>query len=213
MVVVGKDGKVAATNIGNMPDLDTRLPAQLDALIEGKPIPQSAATKPRQSQQAKRPAMDLVGKPAPRFALKTLDGKSLSNDDFKNHAATVLNFVAPNCGYCKRQLPNVEAVRKDYQAKGVRFVNVVQKMRKDFTVDEIKDVFSKVGSNLEMVTDDFAEGKVGREQFKAISFPTMVVVDKTGKVAHVNIGAQQDLEKTLTGQLDALIAGKPTATP
>ena len=42
---------------------------------------------------------------------KTLDGKTLSNADFKNHPATVLNFVAPNCGYCKRALPNVEKVR------------------------------------------------------------------------------------------------------
>lgn len=212
MIVVGKDGKVAATNIGNMPDLDTRLTAQLDAMIAGKPIPRSAMAKPKQPKR-KRPAMDLVGKPAPQFALKTLEGKSLSTADFKNHPATVLNFVAPNCGYCKRQLPNVEAVRKEYEAKGIRFVNVVQKMRKDFTVGEMKDVLEKTGANLEIVTGDFAEGKVGREQFKAVSYPTMVVVDKTGKIAHVNIGAQQDLEKTLKGQLDTLMAGKPTATP
>lgn len=204
MIVVGKDGKVAAANIGNLSDLEKRLEAQFDALIAGKPIPQSALAQPKR-QSRKRPAMDLVGKPAPEFTLQTLGGKTVSTAGFKNNSATVLNFVAPNCGYCKRQLPNVEAVRKVYEAKGVRFVNVVQKMRKEYTVEEIKDVLKTAGSNLEIVTDDFAKGKVGREGFKAVSYPTLVVVDKSGKVAHVNIGAQADLEKTLKGQLDALI--------
>jgi len=204
MVVVGKDGKVAAANIGNLGDLEKRLEAQLDAVIAGKPIPAFAKSQPKK-QQRKRPAMDLVNKPAPSFALKTIEGKDLSSADFANHPATVLNFVAPNCGFCKRQLPGVEAVRKEYQAKGVRFVNVVQKMRKDFTLDEVKGVLEKAGSNLEIVMDDFASGKVGKEGFKAVSYPTLVVVDKTGKISHVNIGAKKDLEQLLKGQLDALI--------
>ena len=66
----------------------------------------------------------MRGQQAPGFTLTTLDGKTVSSQDFPKHKATVLNFVAPNCGFCKKQVPTVEKVRADYEAKGVRFVNI-----------------------------------------------------------------------------------------
>jgi hypothetical protein len=69
-------------------------------------------------------------------------------------------------------------------------------------------VFKGAGSRLELAKD--SENKVG-QLFKAVSFPTMVVVNKDGKIEHVNIGAQQDIDKSLKAQLDGLIAGKPAA--
>jgi len=211
MVVVGKSGKVEAVNIGNIGDLETKLSGQLDSLIAGKSIAQAAppSGQPTPPPRPQRPAMELVGKPAPAFTIDTLEGKKVSSDDFKNHPAMVLNFVAPNCGYCKKQLPSVEAVRAEYEAKGVRFVNVAQKMgAKEFTTEEIVDVFKGAGSRLELAKD--SENQVG-QLFKAVSYPTMIVVSKEGKIEHVNIGAQADLDKSLKAQLDGLIAGKPTA--
>ncbi len=205
MVVVGKSGKVEAVNVGNIGDLEKRLTGQLDALIAGKPVPKFASAQP---QKRRRPAEDMAGKPTPEFSLTTLDGKAVSSDEFKNHPATVLNFFAPNCGFCKRQIPNVEKVRKEYEAKGVRFVNVAQKMRKDYTEAEIVDVLTGVGSGLELTIGDFADNKIGR-QFQAVSYPTMFVVGKDGKIANVNIGAKQNLDTLLKGQLDTLLKGKP----
>lgn len=200
MIVLGKSGKIEAVNVGNIGDLEKRLGAQLDALIAGKPIPKTALAKPKRS----RPAEGMVGKAAPKFALTTLGGKSISNADFTSHPATVLNFVAPNCGFCKRQLPNVEKIRKAYEAKGVRFVNVSQTMRKEFSPEEAAEVFKSVGAGLELAMDK--GNKVGRS-FQATSYPTMMVVDKNGKIAHVNIGAKAGLDKLLSGQLDKLISG------
>jgi peroxiredoxin len=205
MIVLGKSGKVEAVNVGNIGDLETRLKGQLDALVAGVPIPKKF-TAARQASR-RRPAEDLVGKPAPAFSVKTVDGKTVSNGDFKDHPATVLNFIAPNCGYCKRQLPNVEKVRAEYQAKGVRFVNVVQKMRKDFSNEEILGVMKGAGSQLEVSTSDFGDNKVGG-QFKAVSFPTLFVVNREGKIANVNVGAKQNLDSLLKGQLDVLLKSK-----
>ncbi len=199
MIVLGKSGKVEAVNVGNLADLEKRVEAQLDALLAGKPIPQFATAPPK---PRRRPAEELVGKPAPAFKLATYDGKTISSDDFKNHPATVLNFVAPNCGFCKRQVPNVEKVRAEYEAKGVRFVNVQQTMRKQYSKDEAYKIFKDIGSNLEFAPD--AGNKVGR-LYRATSFPTMVVVDRNGKIAHVNIGAKPNIEAVLRNQLDALI--------
>ncbi len=200
MVIVGKSGKVEAVNVGNIGDLETRMKTQLDALIAGKPLPNYAAKAP--AAPRKRPAEGMVGKAAPSFALKTLAGKPISNADFKNHPATVLNFVAPNCGFCKRQLPNVEKIREAYVAKGIRFVNMSQTMRKKYSPEEASDVFKGVGSRFEIAMDD---GNALGRQFKATSYPTMMVIGKDGKIAHVNIGAKKNIDTLLAGQLDALI--------
>jgi len=204
MVVLGKSGKVEAVNVGNIGDLEQRVPAQLDALIAGKPIPSQYAAKPADNKPRRRPAEDTVGKAAPAFSLKTVDGKDIASADFAKHPATVLNFVAPNCGFCKKQVPNVEKIRAEYEAKGVRFVNVVQTMRKEYTVEDTVDIFKKAGSNLELAKDD--GNKVG-QMYKATSFPTMVVVGKDGKVSSVNIGAKPNIETLLKDQLDKLIKG------
>lgn len=203
MAVLGKSGKVEAINVGNMADLEKRLSAQLDALIAGKPIPSQYASKPRPKSR-RRPAEDLVGKNAPAFTIKTVKGKTVASADFAKHPATVLNFVAPNCGYCKKQVPNIEKIRAEYEAKGIRFVNMVQKMRKDFTIEESISIFKKAGSNLEIAKDN---GNSIGKLYKATSFPTMIVVGKNGKIANVNIGAKPNLDTLLKSQLDKLIKG------
>ncbi len=200
MVILGKDGKVAAANVGNLGDLEKRMKAQLDALIAGKPMPKFASAKP--SGGGQRPAMALVGKPSPTFDIKTKDGKMVSNDEFAKHAATVLNFIAPNCGFCKRQVPNVEKVRAEYEAKGIRFVNIALTMRKEYSLEDAFNVYKGIGSNLEFAHDP--KNIVGGK-FKAVSFPTMIVVGKDGKIAHVNIGAKKDMVELLKGQLNGLM--------
>ncbi len=211
MVVVGKSGKIEAINVGNMADLQSKLSEQLDALIAGKPIPASALPPVAAAPQpGKRPAEEMVGKKAPEFTLDTLEGKKVASADFGKNTATVLNFVAPNCGYCKKQLPTVEKIREEYEKKGVRFVNVTQTMGKEFSVEEMTKVFAETGSKLELAPDkDNAVGK----QYQAMSFPTMVVVSKDGTIAAVNIGAKPDIDAILKGQLDNVVAGKPATPP
>lgn len=205
MVIVGQSGNVEAINVGNIADLESKMKGQLDALVAGKSVPSSlAGSAPAERRARRRPAEDLVGKPAPQFSIETIEGKKLSNATLAQHPATVLNFVAPNCGFCKRQVPNVEKVREEYESKGVRFVNVVQTMRQAYETDEAKKIFDATGSKLEFAHDK--PNAVGGA-FKATSFPTMVVVDRNGMVKHVNIGAKPDIEQVLKTQLDALIAG------
>jgi len=239
MVVVGKNGKVEAVNVGNVDDLESKLAAQLDAILAGKPAstavaaarptpavapspaptavlppatpPVAAPPKPAvpeqpQAELPKKPAESLVGTQAPSFALKTVGGKDLSSDEFGKRPATVLNFVAPSCAFCKRQIPNLEKVRADYESKGIRFVNVYQRMgTKDFEPAEATEVFKQAGSGLELARD--VGNEIG-QLYKAASYPTMVIVGKDGKIEHVNVGAKPDIEQLVRSQLEALIARK-----
>ena len=69
------------------------------------------------------------------MTLTTTEGKSVANGDFGNYTATVLNSL-PNCGFCKKQIPRLETVRKEFDGKPVRFVNVSMTMGKEFAQDE-----------------------------------------------------------------------------
>jgi thiol-disulfide isomerase/thioredoxin len=210
MVILGKTGTIEAVNVGNMRDLETRMKTQLDALLAGKPVPTIGTTAPPPSQKRRRPAEDMKGKVSPEFSLKTIDDKPVGTADFGNHPATILNFVAPNCGFSRRQVTALEAIRAEYEAKGVRFINVNETFRTPMEPQEALGKWKEAGSSMEFAYDQ--DNKVG-QMFKATSYPTMMVVNKDGKVEHVNIGAKPDIDKILKGQLDAMIEGKSADQP
>jgi thiol-disulfide isomerase/thioredoxin len=225
MVILDKSGKIAAVNIGARMDLEQRMKGQLDALLAGKAIPpellpekptpeQLAQIKEQQLQQQRqqqqaptplRPAEMTVGQPTPAFKLTSESGKEVSNENL-GAPVVVLDFFSPRCGFCKRQMPVVEKIRSAYEAKGVRFLYVSQAMGSEPTKDDVTKMLSEI-----KVAGDFAMdpgNKIGRDLFKATTFPTMVILDKSGKIAAVNVGARADLEERMKGQLEALLAGK-----
>jgi len=166
------------------------------------PQPAAASTQPV------RPAAQLVGQPTPAFELQTVAGKSLSKADLAGRI-TVMNFIAPNCGFCKRQMPVVEATRAAYEPKGIRFVNVVERMgSRVYTTEEMVEAVRQMGSNLELAPDP--DNKVG-SLFRATGYPTMFVVGPSGRIEHVNIGL--NTASDLRAQLDALLkaAGEAAA--
>jgi thiol-disulfide isomerase/thioredoxin len=183
-------------------------PGQPAATTQPSTTPPAPAKSPttRSAVAPKKPVMDLIGGPAPEFALATISGRPLGGTEFKNHPATVLNFVAPNCGYCKRQVPTIERMRADYEPRGVRFVNVSETMRgKVFTSAESQAAFDQMGSRLELAMDP--GNNVGR-QFKVGSFPILVVVGKDGLIADAFPGATADLSRRVPQRLESLLAAE-----
>jgi len=153
-----------------------------------------------------RPVDMLIGKQAPAFKLTTASGKLLSNKDLAG-TITVLNFFSPGCGFCKKQMPRIEPIRTAYEPKGIRFVHVSEKMgSKTYTKEEVLTLLKGLNVNADWAIDaDNVTGQV----FRATSFPTMVIVGKTGTVEAVNSGNKDDLETLMKTQLDALLSGKP----
>jgi hypothetical protein len=107
-------------------------------------------------------------------------------------------------------LPEVEAVRAVYQAKGVRFVNVVNgnpTTKREFTDAEITQTLNSLNSKSEVAVD--RDRKAGLA-FHATSYPTMFVVSAEARIVAVNVGYRKT--GLLKEQLDALLAGKPVPT-
>jgi len=161
------------------------------------------------------PAMKLIGKPVPKFSLQTLGGTRVSNAELEFHPATVLNFFAPNCGYSKRQIPKVEASRAEFENQGIRFVNVSQKMRVDFTPDEVQQAVSALGATGELAIDE--KGNKTGKRFKVTGFPILFVIREDGIIDHVVVGNKKNTQAILKEKLSAILAGEssqavPSAT-
>lgn len=204
-VILNRAGQIEAVHAGNLDDLQALVKKDLEVLVAGGTL----IPGPDEKLKRRRPALTLAGKPTPKFTIHIENDETLTDAQLADYPATVLNFVAPNCGFCRRQIPKVEAVRQAFAERGVKFVNVIQTMRKSFTIDEIHNVMSSLGSYIEIAPDP--KNEVGRI-FKARSFPTMMVLRRDGTIAYVNIGAKGDMTERLTGQLEEILQADASTT-
>jgi len=150
-----------------------------------------------------RPALGMKGKPAPAFALQSADGRSISREDFAHFPVTVLDFVAANCPFSRKQIPLVEKIRGRYEPMGVRFVNVIDAFGdREYSQDEAVGVMVTLGWQSEVAMD--AGNKAGR-RFRVTSFPTLFVVDGQGTISEVLIGPKAVAGGALERALDALL--------
>lgn len=199
LVAVSKSGIIEGVVEGNVSDFEARVKRMLDTLLTGRSIARPAAGP----TQPNRPALTMIGQASPDFSLSLQGGGKLTRADAAGHPATVLNFVAPNCGFCRRQIPLVETARAAYESKGVLFVNVGQTMRKEFSAEDVQKVMQELGTNLPLAHDP--TNQVGR-LFKVTSYPTLVILRPDGQIDDVIIGAKKNLGELLQARLDPLVS-------
>lgn len=204
LVVIGKTGKLDIVQSGNPADFIPSVKARLEALL-GPPtlVTPTPTSGPTPEDIRRRPALGMIGLAVPPFSAKTLQGKPVGDQEVQNAPATILNFVASNCGFCRRQLPLVESIREEYEKKGVRFVNIIQTMRKPIESDAAVKTIEASGSKLELVYEP--DNKIGA-LFKVRSFPTLAVVRRDGRIETVIVGAKKNIDALLRNQLDAILA-------
>ncbi|HKQ48443.1 MAG TPA: redoxin domain-containing protein [Phycisphaerae bacterium] len=204
LVVIGKSGKIEIVQSGNPPDFVPSVKARLEALLEPTTLVTTTPTSgPTPEEILRRPALGMIGLAIPAFSAKTLQDKPVGDQEIQDAPATVLNFVAANCGFCRRQLPLVESIREEYEKKGVRFVNLIQTMRKPIERDAAVKTIEATGSKLELVYEP--DNKIGA-LFKVRSFPTLAVVRRDGRIETVIVGAKKNIDALLRTQLDTILA-------
>jgi thiol-disulfide isomerase/thioredoxin len=175
---------------------------KISAALKGLQTPQKPPSPPRQ-----RPAMELLGQPAPEAAAATYDGKEIKIGG-KPDKPQVLFFYASWCGYSKRAIPGINSLHEKYKDKGVDVVAISMDARSGRgarTPEEILQQYNDLKLSLPMTLDP--ERKIGGP-YKATSFPTLFVVGQSGEVEAVHIGAKPDLESQVAQELDLLLQGK-----
>ncbi len=146
-------------------------------------------------------AEGLAGKPAPAFALDLMSGGKLDLTAKKDTEIYILDFWATWCGPCRRAMPIIHSVSKEFADKGVRLFAV--NLRE--TPEEIKGFLKEAGlEGIEVALD--TEGAAG-DLYHADSIPQTVIIGKDGKVAKVHVGVGPELESELRAELAALAGG------
>jgi thiol-disulfide isomerase/thioredoxin len=80
----------------------------------------------------------LAGRPAPDFAVKTLDGGTVSLSDYKGKAV-IVNFWATWCGACKLEMPLLAELREQYASQGLEVLGIVTDAADSAKVKRIAD--------------------------------------------------------------------------
>ena len=126
-------------------------------------------------------ATELVktGTIAPDFKMKTIDGKTFKLSQLKGKTV-VLDFWASWCPDCRKDAPEVVRMQKEYAPQGVEFVGVSM----DTDVAAWRKACEQFGITYTQVSElkKFKETDISKA-YGVKWIPSMVVVDKDGKVA------------------------------
>ncbi len=165
------------------------------------------AGQTRKAPTRTRPAMELLGKPAPQKSFVTTDNKErkVGGTDEK---VKLVCFYASWCGYCKRTLPKFQKLQEKYKDKDVEFIAISlddRSGKRKKTEQEVIDHYSKMGVDIPLFLD--AKKEVG-SAYKVSSFPTSFVVGKDGVIEAVHVGGPADIDDRVAKQLDTLLEGK-----
>lgn len=127
----------------------------------------------------------LQGQDAPAFSLKLLDGSTFDLAEHLGNRPVVLDFWAVWCPPCREAMPKVAAAVRDYQDKDVVILTVNQ----GDDPENIRSFLNDRSLDVPVALDD--RGAVGRS-YGVRSIPTMVFINREGKVARVVVGAMSE---------------------
>ncbi len=118
------------------------------------------------------------------FRLKAVDGRTIGPKDFRGRVV-VVDFWATWCIPCHRQAEILESLHKEYKGKSVQFLAA-----------NVGDDEATVRSFLKSRPIPYPvlldpEGKVSI-QMGVLALPTLIVIDKTGKVSYTNAGVTEE---------------------
>lgn len=192
--------------------------------ITATPIASSASPSTATAASTSAPTTNAsVGKPAPSFALKDLDGKVVSLDQFKGKIV-VLEWFNPECPFVRASHTkgSLKGTAKRMTEQGIVWlaINSAAAGKQGYGPEKNKAGASKYGMEHPILLDE--SGEVGHA-YGATNTPHMYVIDKSGTLVYRGaIDNSPDGEgesapdNKLVNYVDAaladLAAGRPVAT-
>lgn len=139
---------------------------------------------------------EMIGKPAPSFTLKTVDGRaSLSLADLRGNVV-IIDFWATWCAPCRHSLPQLATLEAGQHGVKVIAINID---------DERENAMAFLNSNRVHLISLYDEAKhvVGRYDVPAM--PSALVVDKSGVVRFIHGGYTENDVATMMREARSLL--------
>ncbi|HWR97419.1 MAG TPA: TlpA disulfide reductase family protein [Candidatus Methanoperedens sp.] len=146
------------------------------------------------------------GQAAPDFTLNDVDGKTWKLSDLKGKKIVMLDFWATWCNICKREMPVLERVYKEYKGKGVEFFGIA--LDDADKIKQIKKILSEKGVTYPILIDQ--DQKVATEVYQlAGPIPFKVVIDLAGTIVYDHVGDYVDYPPEIVDVFDQLLEAQP----
>ena len=141
----------------------------------------------------------MIGRPAPAFTLKTVDGVgSLSLADLRDNVV-IIDFWATWCAPCQRSLPRLSTFASKMPGVKVVAVNID---------DERQNALEFLRKNKLKLTSVYDEMKRTVEHYDVSAMPSAFVVDKHGVVRFVHAGYNEKEIDLITNEARGLAEGR-----
>lgn len=138
---------------------------------------------------------ELLHKPAPEFALDSLDGSKVSLADFRGKKKLVVSFWASWCGPCRLELPVLSEFYKRHHAESNFEILAI-------SIDDNREDAESYASKAKLpfpVLLDLASSAANAYGVDGI--PALFVIDESGKVTAGHTGFDQALQFRLAADL------------
>lgn len=146
------------------------------------------------------------GQPAPDFTLKDLDGKAWKLSDLKGKKVVMIDFWATWCNICKREMPILEKVYKEYKGKGVEFLGIA--LDDAGKTKQILRIIEEKGVTYPILIDQ--DQKVATEVYQLSGpIPFKVIVDLAGNIVYDHVGDYVDYPPEIVDVFDQLLEAQP----
>lgn len=139
----------------------------------------------------------LLGKPAPDFVLKSMDGRNLRLSEFRGQVVLV-NFWARWAGDSRQELAALDRINTTYNRAGL----VVLGVSVDEDVPRAREFADGMKLGFPILFDTTSD--IGRD-YLIEKMPMTILVDRTGVVRYVNAGFKRGDDRTYLDQIRELL--------
>jgi len=139
----------------------------------------------------------IIGKRGPYFSLMGRDGREHSIVDFEGNVV-VLNFWASWCPPCRKEIPALERLQKDYREKRLKVITISTDSRKA----DLDAFLKKYPVHLPVLHD--SKLKVWRK-YRVFSLPTTFLIDRRGVVVERFLGGHDWASPEMKSRINELL--------
>jgi peroxiredoxin len=158
-------------------------------------------------QRAQAAGRTLIGTPAPRLVLKTIDGETIDLKRLYGRQAVYLKFWATWCVPCRQQMPHFEHT---YETAGPDLAVIAINAGFNDSVEEVRAYRRELGITMPIAIDD---GQAAGAFHLRVT-PQHIVIGRDGRILYVGHLADAQLDAALAAARsapseNALDAGAP----
>jgi thiol-disulfide isomerase/thioredoxin len=140
----------------------------------------------REQAQARALSAQMAGKTAPEFTLNDLEGKPVSLENSQGKIV-LLDFWATWCGTCRQEEPVLDRIRKKFGPGSLAVLRIT-----DQSPELVRSYFNRTGRSFATLVD----GEKVSQDYKVFGLPTLVVINKSGKIASYIPGSLSETDLT-----------------